>query len=501
MVKRLSLGLVLFLTALWSPIGPTASSGTSGVMFGAFAAVRSGETQQTAVENLEGDIGRPLSAVRVYDRWDSRFPTSYDLWLRNTGHALFLSVRAQRVDGSIIRWRDIANAQPGSSLYTTMVNWATRIKNFDAPVFFIFHHEPETELSEPNGGASDFIDAWRKIVTVFRDQGVTNARYVWTLTGYAFARRDSKAANLWYPGDDYVDYIGGDPYNFYTCRPSVDSPWRSFADIVEPMRLFGEAHPSKGLVLPEWGSVEDSAVPGRKAEWIAGAQATLKSSGWEQFEAVLYWHSRSHIYSGCQWQLDTSQSSLNAFAQMGADPYFNGAGPPSITSFAPTKGRAGTTVTISGNDLTGAQTVEFNNKQAMFSVVSSSEISARVPTGATAGRIEVVAPSGTATSSAPFQVVHPRNVSLKLLGHIRAQGEVAVTDGFNACARDANVLIQRRASRRWRTVATALTRSDGSYSTRMADRSGRYRARTSRRTLATGDICGRATSGKKTHRR
>ena len=68
-------------------------------------------------------------------------------------------------------------------------------------------------------------------------------------------------------------------------------------------------------------------------------------------------------------------------------------------------GEVGTVVRILGSGLTGATGVSFNGVAAVFDVVSGSEITATVPTGATSGKIEVVTPSGTLSSNTSFRVL------------------------------------------------------------------------------------------------
>ena len=64
----------------------------------------------------------------------------------------------------------------------------------------------------------------------------------------------------------------------------------------------------------------------------------------------------------------------------------------------------GTAVKILGTKLTGATHVRFNGTNAVFKVVSSSEITTTVPKDATTGTVEVVTPGGTLSSNVPFQV-------------------------------------------------------------------------------------------------
>lgn len=70
----------------------------------------------------------------------------------------------------------------------------------------------------------------------------------------------------------------------------------------------------------------------------------------------------------------------------------------------PTAGAVGTKVTVLGTNLTGATGVSFNGVAAGFTVVSSSEITTTVPTGAATGRIKVTTPSRTFSSNVPFRV-------------------------------------------------------------------------------------------------
>jgi hypothetical protein len=82
-------------------------------------------------------------------------------------------------------------------------------------------------------------------------------------------------------------------------------------------------------------------------------------------------------------------------------------GAPTIASFTPTSGPAGTGVTITGTNLTGATGVKFNGTGANFTVASGTSITTTVPAGATTGKIAVTTPGGTATSAATFTVTTP----------------------------------------------------------------------------------------------
>jgi hypothetical protein len=77
---------------------------------------------------------------------------------------------------------------------------------------------------------------------------------------------------------------------------------------------------------------------------------------------------------------------------------------PAITSFTPTRGNAGAQVTIMGANLNGATNVTFGGISASFTVDSSTQVTATVPTGAATGKIIVNTPNGTAQSEGVFTV-------------------------------------------------------------------------------------------------
>jgi uncharacterized repeat protein (TIGR03803 family) len=67
-------------------------------------------------------------------------------------------------------------------------------------------------------------------------------------------------------------------------------------------------------------------------------------------------------------------------------------------------GKVGATVTILGNNLTGATGVTFDGTSATITVGKASEIKAKIPTGAMTGTVKVTTPAGTLTSNVPFRV-------------------------------------------------------------------------------------------------
>jgi len=78
---------------------------------------------------------------------------------------------------------------------------------------------------------------------------------------------------------------------------------------------------------------------------------------------------------------------------------------PSVTLLSPAAGPVGTSVTISGTNLSGATAVSFNGTAASSFVVNSpTSLTAVVAAGTTTGPVRVTTPGGSASSAIPFVV-------------------------------------------------------------------------------------------------
>lgn len=83
---------------------------------------------------------------------------------------------------------------------------------------------------------------------------------------------------------------------------------------------------------------------------------------------------------------------------------------PTVSSFAPAQGPAGTTVTITGTGFTDVAWVKFSDMSMSFTTVSPTTIRATIPAGAPRGPVTVIVPGGTATSAGEFVVTSAPSV-------------------------------------------------------------------------------------------
>jgi hypothetical protein len=308
-------GVAAGATSQPSSVRPAA--GVNGTVVWGASVTPSKTTPIKPLQTFQTKVGRTVAATRDFLNWTSPFPTSFETSLTAQGTTILLSVST----GSN-SFGSIAAAQPGDALYTTMVSWADRVRDYGVPIYVTFQHEPEAAANKNKGTQADYIAAWRNWVSVFRAEGATNARFMFITTayGYLVKKTDHRYAPAYYPGDDVVDAIAVDAYNWFTCRATVKNPWSSLATLIAGQKAFGLLHPDKPLWITEYASVEDPNMIGRRAAWIQDAQNLFQQPGYEQYVGVLYFDLKKQ----CDWRVENDTPSLTAFSAMGADPFYSG---------------------------------------------------------------------------------------------------------------------------------------------------------------------------------
>jgi hypothetical protein len=292
----------------------TSSTGlvpAQGVLFGGYAQPSPGQGAEPATAALEASLHRKLDVVRIYRQWDDPEPDPTVVTALKRGRIPVLSIRPRYKDGRIVTWASIARGDADA----VIAKQADGLRSLPGPLFLAFHHEPDDVAAAGYGTPADYVAAWRHYRQVFIDRGVTNVTWVWITTPSVY--RAAGVADSYYPGDDAVDWIAEDAYNWYGCSAGKPAVWRTPADLIGPLASWAAPH-GKPLMLAEWGSVEDPAEPGRKAQWLRDGLAATRT--WPQLKAMSYFDA----VGTCDWRLTSSAAALQALADDGQDPAAHG---------------------------------------------------------------------------------------------------------------------------------------------------------------------------------
>ncbi|HEY7280207.1 MAG TPA: glycosyl hydrolase [Actinomycetota bacterium] len=309
----LTAGTVIVLTATASAGGSRPDvAPANGALLGAYVQPTdwSASGQQAAVEGLERAMGRPLDIDHIFYQWTQAFPTWRQTWDVQNGRIPMIS------------WAPTSSAAIDSGSEDAWIrSEASAVHAFGAPLFIRWFGEMEAPGNSGNAGTpAQFIAAWQRMYSIFQQQGATNAMWVWCPDASAFG---NGLAQSFYPGDDYVDWLCADAYNWSPLTPGggQGGTWRSFDSIFAPFYNWAIAR-GKPLMAGETGVQEGS--PGAKADWLQSLGSILPSRD-PAFKAVVYFSALSSSRQGgsFDWRLTSSQGALSAFARLSQEPYFD----------------------------------------------------------------------------------------------------------------------------------------------------------------------------------
>ncbi|RMI06836.1 glycosyl hydrolase [Cellulomonas triticagri] len=295
-----------------TPTTPTAPpTEAPGFRLGAHVDRGDAPDAAAAVGRFEDALGRRLDVHRWYSRWDDVQPVAPVVASVERGRTPMLSIWPRRLDGSVVPWSTIASGALDAEIRAQ----AAGVAALGVPLYLTLHHE--ADIAEGWGTPAEFRAAWRRYVQVFRDAGVTDVRWTWIVTPGSFGSAPSTpGADAFYPGDDVVDRVGLDAYNWYGCAPGKPAAWRSLAEVVGPFRTWAAAR-GKVPVLAEFGTAVDPADPGRRAAWLADAVAYL--GAWPALDVA----SSFEGTGTCPWAVAGSPAALGAYAGAVAAPVAN----------------------------------------------------------------------------------------------------------------------------------------------------------------------------------
>ncbi|MFE2348768.1 glycoside hydrolase family 26 protein [Kitasatospora cineracea] len=124
--------------------------------------------------------------------------------------------------------------------------FAQAVKKSGRPVVLRFAHEmnePWYTWSEDRNGnrKGDYVAAWRHVHDVFRQQGVTNVIWFWCPD---LQSPGKPPLSRYYPGDDYVDWIGTEAYSSdgeTTAEQLLGPTYRELTALSDKPLFIGEA--------------------------------------------------------------------------------------------------------------------------------------------------------------------------------------------------------------------------------------------------------------------
>ncbi len=138
-------------------------------------------------------------------------------------------------------------------------------------------------------GPERWRDAYRHIIDIFRAKNVNNVTWFFHPDIQREPDESWNDAKNYYPGDNYIDWIGISIYGAQIPDTNVDS-WTIFSDtLVDGYQRILDISNQKPFCVLEFG-VTDDYPSHSKSDWLNNAFSTILNNPYINFSAINYWH-------------------------------------------------------------------------------------------------------------------------------------------------------------------------------------------------------------------
>ncbi len=182
-------------------------------------------------------------------------------------------------------------------------------------------------------GPERFRDAYRHIIDLFRKEGVTNITWCFHVQPPTELDYDESLIKPWnniknyYPGDNYIDWIGISVYG----SSEHGAQWISFTDMLDASYpKLAALSSKKPIAVFEFGVLEDQ-TKGNKNTWIQNALQSIENGRYPRIKAINYWNEKWNdctilcipgLNGMIDMTLNSSKASMDIYKKFISSPLF-----------------------------------------------------------------------------------------------------------------------------------------------------------------------------------
>lgn len=278
----------------------TQNNSAQSLLFGAVVEDYSNATGQ--ITSLSDQVGTKVSTISIFKQFGNQYN-------KNLDQLQYASSQKMRVQIAWEPWNpeqgmrqstDYLKQIPTGMHDTYLRSFASSIKAYNGPVLLRFGHEMNGDWYPWGKRPTEYKVAYRYIHDFFIKEGVTNVKWTWVVN----ITENPSELPAYYPGDDVVDLIGIDGFNFGTSQDY--GGWRSFEELFLPTyQYLSNKYLSKQIFISETASAESG---GDKGAWIREMFAVLPTKFPKVHELIWF-----NLLKEADWRTNSSTSSLQAF--------------------------------------------------------------------------------------------------------------------------------------------------------------------------------------------
>ncbi len=274
---------------------------------------------EAAIKSIEQAYRMPVQVLSLYRAWNRCEIEADRRWLERLRCAprdIMLSWEPWRIDAG----RTGPPDQPAFSLKNIISGrydvylraFADELARIPRLVYLRPMHEMNGNwypwcVSVNGNTCQDYISAWCHIHDLVAGRVSAKVKWVWTPYARSYPGQTVEQLADVFPGDDRVDWVGIDGYNWGTSRPW--SEWQSFEQVFSDAYRQLSAISRRPVMIAETACAE---AGGSKSTWITEAFGVL-TRRFQRVEMLIWFD----VNKECDWAIASSRASLAALRASG----------------------------------------------------------------------------------------------------------------------------------------------------------------------------------------
>lgn len=269
------------------------------VMWGSWLAL-SGKSLKQSLAYRKDQLGRDHRIVHRFYPWSGYIPSSEPI---GKDQILMASWHGAKYSG-------ILNGSADGNIRSV----AKKLKGMKRPILLRYGWEMNGNWFEwggPKNGnnPAGFVQCWKRIHDIFDEVGATNIAWVWSPNWNSGPNVSWNKMQKYYPGDDYVDWVGVSGYNLYK-----ESPSTLFSPVT---KAYGSKKP---IIFTETAAIDFGS--GSKAAWIKKMHSWVEAN--KAVGGVVWFDTDTQPGVEHNFRPDTESSALAAYKTMVNSSRFQG---------------------------------------------------------------------------------------------------------------------------------------------------------------------------------
>ena len=267
------------------------------------------------LNDLEAVLGRQVPQVVVFRDFSQGFPDLDAREARARGKVLQITWEPWHFSNkNAVKMSDIAAGK-----YDKYIDsFAAASRAFGGELSIRFAHEMNGNwypwcLANTGQSPKTYLAAYRRVHDRFRAAGASNVRWVWCFNAESVPNTRWNDPFSAYPGDDYVDAVAIDGYNFGDTL--AHSRWQSFETIfAAPYARALQKFPRQPILIGETGC---ASTGGDKTKWLREMDRSLRGN-LARIESVTWFEAAKEA----DWRLVSSPAAASEAKKVWSQTYY-----------------------------------------------------------------------------------------------------------------------------------------------------------------------------------